>query len=55
MNNRNAYTTTVTYEQAKKLCARLEYDASYDKVGEVYYELKRFIAAVDFVEGDGNE
>lgn len=32
---------TVTAAEAAKLCARLEFDASWDKAGSGYYALKR--------------
>jgi len=31
---------TLTRSEMEKLCRRLEYDASWDKVGDVYYRMK---------------
>lgn len=39
----SGYTFQITFGQAKKLIARLELDSSWDKVGDVYYELKKFV------------
>lgn len=36
----------LTAYEAKKICERLEFDASWDKCGSGYYSLKRQIAAL---------
>lgn len=37
---------TISLEEAKKIVERLEYDASWDKVGSVYYRLKKLISII---------
>lgn len=40
-------TITITLSEAKKLCARLEFDASWDKCGSGYYSMKDQIAKIE--------
>lgn len=55
MANKNDYEVKLSYEEAKKICERLESDASWDKACSGYYKLKRQLAAIDFiVDGENN-
>lgn len=49
-NSKQDYEIKLTYAEAKKICERLEFDASWDKAGPGYYKLKRQIASIDFIE-----
>lgn len=55
VKSKQDYTISLTYEEAKKICERLEYDASWDKAGSGYYTLKRFVNSVNnIVDGKSN-